>query len=121
MRMGNILRAACGCGFQTDALFLGGGMMNFTTYCGAPALCSGCGELHVLNYLDPRPSCPECGRDVSFYNDPQLRSELNAGDSSEPVFSWRLETGTFVLADGLFRCPRCGNFDMRFVRVGYWD
>jgi hypothetical protein len=119
--MGDILRAACSCGFQSDALFVGGGMRNFMTFCGAPALCSSCSELHVLNYLDPRPSCPECGRPVSFYNDPQLTSEFKVGGSAEPVFSSRLEASTFLLLDVFYRCPRCDHFDMRFEPVGNWD
>jgi len=122
--MGQILQATCPCGFDSTKLFLGGGMMNFTTYCGAPALCDSCGAFLVLNYLDPNPRCGDCKGTVRFYNDPALRSTSEQSDQkSHDVFSWNVggRLGTFSLPDTEYLCPKCREIKMSFVSVGNWD
>lgn len=47
--MGSILKAQCSCGFNSELLFLGGGMVNFKTYFGVPAYCSKCDAIEVVN------------------------------------------------------------------------
>ena len=122
--MGQIIEATCLCGFESDEMFVGGGMRNFTTYCGAPALCDSCNALLVLNYLDPASRCESCGEMVRYYDNPELRSLL-AGRHKRPrdVFYWNIPqgSGVFSLPDTEYLCPKCGETKMQFSVVGHWD
>jgi len=122
--MGAGLRAVCPCGFTADGLFVGGGMLNFKTYCGAPALCESCGALDVLNYLEDDPRCEKCGGTVRFYSDPALHEQ--SGSMRPPpheVFSWNLpgKRGRLVLPDVAYLCPQCRQKTLRFESVLMWD
>jgi hypothetical protein len=120
--MGSAINAKCPCGFSSDDLAVGGGMANFQTYCGAPALCETCRTIEIVNYLDDQPVCPGCQGAITFYNSPSLRRKLGRGSKIEPVFSWKLEKGSFKLPDTEYRCPRCGEVKMRFFDAGVcWD
>jgi len=121
--MGGIVQARCDCGFESENLFLGGGMLNFETYCGVPVLCKTCGSLQVVNLLDPCCCCGTCHGPVEFYHKvvprtaPELRETL-----TNRLFSWRLGGGdTLVLPDSGHLCPRCHEQHMRFVDTGRWD
>ena len=117
--MGSALNAKCPCGFSSEDLAVGGGMMNFQTYCGAPALCEACADMLVVNYLDDQPACPMCKGAIMFYNAPRLRRKLRRGSPGTPlIFSWTLEKGSFKLPDTEYRCPRCGKVKMRFFDLG---
>lgn len=122
--MGQILEANCTCGFRATGLFVGGGMMNFETFCGAPALCDAWGVIHVLDYLEPSNQCPDCGKDAVFYNDPTLFS-LPPGESQDvpTVFYWNVsgEAEPFRLLDVDYFCPRCREMRLRFASIGFWD
>ena len=54
--MGNILIACCECGFQSDEINFGCGMMHdeYTTY--APCICPNCNELLLKDYEYKNPS-----------------------------------------------------------------
>jgi len=121
--MGSALNAKCPCGFSSEELFVGGGMTNFETYCGAPALCESCRTVEVVNYLDERPKCPTCKGPLKFYDDPTLRRKPRRVSSRTPlVFSWKLDKGSFKLPNTQYRCPRCGEVKMRFFDAGVeWD
>ena len=122
--MGEILEAVCPCGFNAKNLFVGGGMTNFETYCGAPALCNECGRLLVLNYLDSTSRCPECGKPVVFYNDPSLFSLPTGENEKTPTVLSRNVPGEpepFALLDVEYLCPACWKMRMRFVSSGFWD
>lgn len=122
--MGQILEATCTCSFQARGLFVGGGMRNFETYCGAPALCCDCGVIHILNYLDRPHVCPHCGNAVVFYNDPRLFSLPATKTEDRPaVFSWHVpgEAEPFVLLDVDYLCPTCREMHLRFTLTGFWD
>jgi hypothetical protein len=122
--MGTILVASCSCGFASGDFFAGGGMLNFTTYCGAPALCEACGAFSILNYLDANPSCSQCSGSVRFYNDPALQTPLDpAAPARREIFSWQAggEYGVFQLPHTPYRCPQCHELRMTFTEVGMWD
>ena len=48
--MGVILQGQCECGFETENLFIGGGMLDFTSICYLPAVCLNCNIFLVKNY-----------------------------------------------------------------------
>ncbi len=66
--MGIILKAICPCGFEKDDILHGGGMMDFTTHCGVPALKQKTGRFFTENYFN-KDNLPE---EVVFYDDPQM-------------------------------------------------
>ncbi|HMR66390.1 MAG TPA: hypothetical protein PKE64_20450 [Anaerolineae bacterium] len=118
--MGDILAAQCECGFYTE-IAAGGGKMDFQTYCGAPALCTDCGQFAALNWLDKDVPCPACGGEIRFYDDPALRSRSNVvTQPGSPVFSWNARGG-FTLPDNRYYCPDCQEMRMRFDNIGCWD
>lgn len=121
--MGSSLIASCPCGYSSEELAVGGGMADFQTYCGAPALCETCRAVVVVNYLDDQPVCPTCTEPVTFYDAPALRRSPRRVSSKTPlVFSWKVKKGTFKLPDTEYRCPRCGGVKMRFSDAGLcWD
>ncbi len=99
-------------------------MADFGTVLNAPALCRACGEFLILNYLEGEQRCPECGGEVTFYNDPSLQDRTGF-DSEKPhnIFEWsiRLSDECFVLPDVAYLCPRCNEKKMRFTQIGCWD
>jgi len=118
--MGSVFCANCTCGYESEDLFLGGGMMNFHEVCNAPALCESCEEIILLNYLAPAPyRCSKCKREALFYDTPSLKGELLA---KLPVFAWQvLGDKTFTLSDAYYACPKCKQKNLRFYDVGSWD
>jgi len=122
--MGALLMAQCPCGFSSGTIGVGGGMLNFTTYCGAPARCVVCGAFNVVNYLDSAPQCPQCGGDVQFYDDPALQTPPDpAMPSRRDVFNWYLDQQgrSFRLPDTTYQCPQCAELRLSFTQRGNWD
>lgn len=122
--MGSGLRATCSCGFTENGLFVGGGMTNFMTYCGAPGLCDTCGTFGVLNYLEDAPRCAECGGAVRFYNDSALQEPADPADHlPRNVFEWNVRggRGPLILPDVNYLCPHCHQKTLRFEVTLMWD
>jgi hypothetical protein len=121
--MGTMVQALCQCGFESGILGFGGGWSNFTTYCGAPALCQACGALQVANYLDESSRCARCGGPVVYYDDPRLWANADDTPADSSHFSlWNLEGGrVFRLPDTHCLCPKCGQMTLRFMDIGCWD
>jgi len=117
--MGSIIQAHCDCGYQREIL-LGGGMMNFTTYCNFPAYCSKCKGLFEANLFKKELECPDCeNNDALPYDDDSLCKQ-----KSKPVFDWNVqdEIGKYLeLTDGKYLCPKCSQYTMSFRHVGCWD
>jgi hypothetical protein len=121
--MGSMLSAHCReCQASFDGLHLGAGMLEFTRYCAVPALCQNCQTVVDQDYLDPAPRCPDCGGEVHFYDDPELRGEPPPEDNPFAPLSWRLPGGRVVtLSEEGSLCPRCGIGALSFVQVGAFD
>jgi len=119
MFMGSTVKATCRCGFRTEDLLVGGGMLNFTTFCACPAYCKSCGALTSTNILEVPHTCDRCGSEVVSYNSP----ELQATRRGERVVSWNPGQGEpLVLTDGDHFCPACGLYQMKFEAGGFcWD
>jgi hypothetical protein len=99
-------------------------MLNYKTYCGAPALCESCGAFSVLNYLEDDPRCDTCGGTARFYDDPMLQEQADSRHPSiQVVFSWNGagKRGRLVLPDVAYLCPHCQHTTLRFEMVLYWD
>ncbi len=71
--MGSILKAICFCGFEKEDIYYGGGMMDFATHCGVPAINQRTGQFLTENYFNK----DKLPKDITFYNDPDMyRGEL---------------------------------------------
>jgi ribosomal protein L37AE/L43A len=124
--MGVILQGQCECGFETENLFIGGGMRdmlnmlkmrNITRY--LPAVCLNCNIFLVKNYNKKFSKCPKCRKKVFFYGDPQLENELQGGG---PLPEWNMpEDYNFILSGTEYYCPQCREIKMKFIDVGCWD
>jgi predicted RNA-binding Zn-ribbon protein involved in translation (DUF1610 family) len=114
--MGTALTASCQCGYEKGTS-VGGTMRNFMTVCHAPALCRDCKELVTLNYLAGEHSCPNCGKEVAFYNHESLRRKNAAYDLVNAV----VDDKNFKLSDIKYRCPRCGKLSLKFRVWGHFD
>ena len=123
--MGGMIQARCACGYESDIIGAGGGFLNFTDTCDAPALCPDCRILVVRNYANKFSRCPDCGKKVIFYNDPvlQITSEKPGDRHGGDIFNWFVEKKNerFRLPDTEYLCPACGEFEMRFFDCGCWD
>ena len=106
------------CGYDTF-LMLGGGMTNHTTYAAWPVTCPACSAITTANYKQSPLICQKCeASNVTPIADPQLWK----GDGNA-IETW----GELTLTDSHYRCPKCGEFELRFgTNVGghgriMWD
>lgn len=108
--MGTILKAVCtACNFNKQ-LFTGGGMHNFTTYHGLPAINLKTKKLVVENYMKKE----ELKGKVIFYNEAGMSEssgELTANEDDTDV-------GLYTEKN---KCPACGKYTMNFEFAGVWD
>ncbi|MBT7087989.1 hypothetical protein HN928_03400 [bacterium] len=121
--MGSIIRAHCKCGFESEDIYAGGGMMNFHEICNAPAICLHCNTFLIKNYMKKYSKCPKCRKKVTFYNDSQVQEKVSESDESYyDIFSWDMEEkGTFFLLNIQYYCPKCKKKSLKFVDIGNWD
>ena len=117
--MGSLCKARCLCGYESGPLYLGGGMIDFRTYFGVPAYCSKCNSVEVVNLLDKRPLCRNCGSSVTLYNDQSLKKSKEINE--EIVFEWNHRNKNFRLYSGNYYCPSCHKYNMKFKDMGNWD
>ena len=102
--MGSILKAECKCGF-ISTFIAGGGKLNFTDTCYAPAVCVDCGEFFIRNYFFKFIKCPKCHKKAFFYDHPSLQSNESTKNN---IFSLHLnDEKDFVLFDKDYLCPEC--------------
>jgi ribosomal protein S27AE len=121
--MGDMLQAMCECGFKSEPILAGGGMVNFTHYCGAPAVCLHCQDFLIKNYKKKYSKCPSCGKKVTFYNDPSLQLPVTESYKHHQIFEWHInnEKADFRLQDTQYFCPKCGKMTLTFECIGNWD
>jgi Zn finger protein HypA/HybF involved in hydrogenase expression len=95
---------------------LGGGRSNYLTSCGFPCYCKACKSLFKANMYDPDVSCPNCDTSsVVPYDD--LSLALTGGVVDE-IFSWNTSDRLgrdLQLHDGVYFCPSCDHFSLRFA------
>ncbi len=108
--MGSILKAICPCGFEKEDIYYGGGMMNFTTHCGVPAINQKTGQFLTENYFN-KDKLPE---EIVFYDDPKMyigKLEQYRG----------IHWGDVYLKHKDNLCPVCRSYSLSFTETGLFD
>ncbi len=117
--MGSIIEASCLCGYKRE-MFLGGGMLDFTTSCNFPIFCGKCSSLFEANLLDNNQKCPKChSPNIIPYDDNSLSK-----NKGKVVFTWDMQEKLgreLILTDSKYLCPNCGQFLLSFLDIGVWD
>lgn len=118
---GSLIKAACPCGFHTEAMFIFGGRANFKTYCAFPVYCPDCSILAVADLYAKEVICPGCpGSAAVPYDHPSLVGR--PGDKVVASWNTMARLGRALkLTDGEYLCPACQKFTLRFKHVGFWD
>lgn len=124
--MGTLLKATCECGFESDFIHLGFGMLGQGSYCYAPAVCLHCNLFLEKDYYKEYSKCPICRKKVIFYNDASVQKEKSkkVGDEENIYdFSWVTSDDEkyFYLPDTDYYCPDCHKLTMKFSFAGCWD
>jgi hypothetical protein len=120
--MGSSVKVLCSaCSYATE-IFTGGGMLDFETNCGFPALCTRCRTVVEGNHKEARLSCPGCGDDVTSYDDLSPTSEAGGGPVMTEWLGYEDEDdeddSELTLASGAYPCPRCHAPQLRFTASG---
>ena len=103
---------------------LGGGFANYQTYAGAPAGCDTCHRWVTVNAKLPPPhECPTagCAGSASIIGDIVGPSWPTSGTV---VFDWLVDGAAdtrYVLREGPYTCPVCGESRLAFAMTGDWD
>lgn len=109
--MGTTTDAHCfACGYDTF-LSVGGGRANHATYAAWPVWCKTCGYVTTANFKKSPLVCGQCkGTEVIKPTD----KEWWKGDG-QIIERWGwLDPDALTLTSGHYRCPRCGEFQLRF-------
>jgi len=115
--MGILLMATCECGFKEELNVDRGKIVKGPT-CLAPALCTKCNHFQSLNYAKKKVECSKCKAEVKFYNDNSLQKPNLKAD----LIQWGMDLKKrFVLPNADYKCPKCGQFSLKFNHVGYFD
>jgi len=79
--------AECECGFETDKMPFGCGMMTVDTIDYFPALCMTCGELASVNIKEIPNLCSKCfSKSIKIYNSSEMRGNIVEIDLSSDKF-----------------------------------
>jgi ribosomal protein S27AE len=104
--MGTSTDAHCyNCGYDAF-LMLGSGMVNYATYAAWPVTCNQCKGVTTANFKKRPLACGKC-KSVNVL--PFDSEKLWRGDG-EVTERW----GELELTDGHYRCPECGEYELRF-------
>ena len=99
--MGILVKAECSCGYSSEVLSEGCGMMGPLPRF-ALALCSKCAEVTSIAVGEGQ-TCPECRGRVELIPE-MIDDGLTANAPRSQVV-----------------CPKCGRQSLGFVEVGNWD
>jgi len=129
--MGSVLQAKCSCGFESDELFLGGGMMDMGAICNIPYYCDHCEIVGTINILKKNTDellhrelkkdikCKKCRRKIQYYGE---ISEDNFESQEDYAFDWSFGFDKrYLLHDKLYHCPKCKKEKMKFYMTACWD
>ena len=115
--MGIISKGHCPCGYESEFLYEGCGMMGPATS-RSLVYCDHCQEIHSILSSSARPRCPKCRRKVrsaesTEQTQPTGEAPLGKGWS----LLWQQPAGEPTP----IQCPRCKNTTMLLARCGFWD
>ena len=117
--MGSSIDAHCyNCGHDRF-MRTGGGRSNFTTFAAWPVACRSCKAVTPANFKQTPLKCLDCGSELveGFHDTGNWKGD------GHPIQSW----SEMSLTDGRYRCPCCGEFELRFGtnfgkhRIVMWD
>jgi hypothetical protein len=111
--MGTRLAYTCRCGY-TGGGSLGGGKLDFESFCGAPAICRTCAVVKTVNALAPL-SCPTCRGAV------ELLADERGEEGASMAMSWRLRDSILVIRPGPHVCPKCQRAALSISHAGHFD
>lgn len=112
--MGNIIKAVCTCGLESDEIYQGIGMRFYETGSRTePAYCDACGIVVGRDTSKSFSKCPQCRRRVKFYKEEVEENEVEKIPG--------LATDDYLDEKGFWHCPRCKRETLRFESLGLWD
>ena len=123
--MGSMLQSQCKCGFESDCLSVGGGMMLYLhEKCWIPCFCDECELVMSINILTKEGKkgyyrCTKCKKRVKYYGEiGEDTFEYQDGF----IFDWRINfEKSYSLKNKLYYCPKCKEENLQFHSVGNWD
>ncbi len=125
--MGTLVKPLCHCGFYDSEFHLSTGSGRAgdeSKHKGIPACCNTCHDVVWANDLD-NPVCAKCGNPVVLYSESNMHTySFPEGDPSGPERACvKINYGrkSVVLPIAFYKCPRCGEYRMRFAEEGTWD
>ena len=123
--MGSMLQSQCKCGFESDCLSVGGGMMLYLhEKCWIPCFCDECDLVMTINILTKEGKkgyyrCTKCKKRVKYYGE---IGEDTFEYKDGYIFDWRLNfEKSYSLKNKLYYCPKCKEENLQFHSVGNWD
>ena len=122
--MGSMLISQCKCGFESDCLSVGGGMMDFNEKCWTPCYCDECELVMSINILTKEGKkgyyrCTKCKKRVKYYGE---IGEDTFEYQDGYIFDWRINfEKSYSLKNKLYYCPKCKEENLQFHSVGNWD
>jgi predicted RNA-binding Zn-ribbon protein involved in translation (DUF1610 family) len=104
--MGVFIDAHChNCG-RDWFVMVGSNMSNDMTFAARPVACRSCKAVTTANFKESFLKCLDCGSEqVEDFHD-----KGNWKGDGEKIVFW----DGMSLADGHYRCPHCGEFELRF-------
>ena len=122
--MGDMLRGECPCGFKSQDLVIGCGMMDQKT-CRVPAACPVCHVLGVEDLRAKKRTCRRCRSVLYYLHEVGNFAPADVLTRFKVRFPWALdETGEEDIGEFpnvRYRCPKCGKQEMALVHIGCWD
>ena len=118
--MGSIVIGNCECGYKTEELFLGGGMMNYLEVCKFPHYCQECHTFFIGNIYDKNLVCENCqSENIIAYDDKRactfMENEVFNDYAKDTIGRDLKLSATNNL------CPQCKNYSLNFKPIGNWD
>ena len=103
--MGDIVIGLCSCGFQSDDLYLGVGMMGGVdkTIC----YCTNCKKVQTEPSYNYPKICSDCEKDLISYVSDEDELELKNQFIKDDVKG--------------YYCPSCNQESLVFLKCGLWD
>ena len=124
--MGSMLESQCKCGFESDYLYVGGGMMDYGGKCGVPCYCDKCELVMSINILTKEGKkgyyrCTKCKKRVNYYG--EVGEETFEDNGVNYIFDWGIGgmEKRYFLKEQSYHCPKCKEENLQFHSVGNWD
>ena len=120
-----MLQSQCKCGFESDCLSVGGGMMLYLhEKCWTPCYCDECELVMTINILTKEGKkgyyrCTKCRKRVKSYGEV---GEDTFENQDGYIFDWRINfEKSYSLKNKLYYCPKCKKENLQFHSIGNWD